>query len=88
MYYVGTIPYKSETKPYINTSDRVMVPVRTLSNAFGIDDKDISWVEDDTFRGVVIQYAARTIKIPAMSLSLIHILHLFSRSLKSLKISF
>lgn len=67
MYYVGTIPYKSETKPYINTSDRVMVPVRTLSNAFGIDDKDISWVEDDTFRGVVIQYAARTIKIPAMS---------------------
>ena len=67
MYYVGSIPYKSETKPYINSSDRLMVPVRALSNAFGVDDKNISWVEDDTFRGVVIEDGNRIIKIPAMS---------------------
>ena len=67
MYYVGSIPYKAETKPYINSSNRLMVPVRALSNAFGIDDNNIKWVENDTFRGVVIEYAARTIKIPAMS---------------------
>ena len=44
-----------------------MVPVRALSNAFGVDDKNISWVEDDTFRGVVIEDGNRIIKIPAMS---------------------
>ncbi len=64
MYYVGTIPYKSEAKPYINSSDRVMVPVRALSNAFGIDDKNIKWVENDTFRGAVIAYSTQLIKIP------------------------
>ena len=67
MYYVGSIPYKSETKSYINSSSRLMVPVRALSNAFGVDDNNIKWVENDTFRGVVIEDSNRLIKIPAMS---------------------
>ena len=39
-----------------------MVPVRALSNAFGVDDNNIKWVENDTFRGVVIEDSNRLIK--------------------------
>ena len=65
MYYVGTVPYKMDSKPYINGNGRTMIPLRAAANALGISDNDIRWIEDDSFRGVIINQNGKIIKIPS-----------------------
>lgn len=64
LYYIGSAMYKTDVKPYINSSNRTMVPLRAAANAFGISDDNIKWVEGDK-RGVEISFDGKEIFVPA-----------------------
>ncbi len=64
IYYVDSIMYKTDVKPYINSQNRTMVPLRAAANAFGISDDNIKWVEGEK-RGVEINFDGKEIFVPA-----------------------
>lgn len=53
-FYVNSTPYEMDIAPYISlASDSMMVPIRFISNAFGIPDTNITW--DDINRTATIR---------------------------------
>lgn len=64
IYYVDSIMYKTDVKPYINSQNRTMVPLRAAANAFGISDDNIKWVDGEK-RGVEINFDGKEIFVPA-----------------------
>ncbi len=54
-----------DAKLYIDKNDRMMVPMRALLNALGIEDNDIKW--NDSLKSVTVNKGARIIEVYAGS---------------------
>lgn len=50
-----------DAKLYIDKNDRMMIPVRALANALGVDDEDIKW--DDAVKRVTITKDSKTVEV-------------------------
>ena len=46
-YYINTMPYKVDAPARVDENSRVILPMRYLANAMGIEDKDIEYITEN-----------------------------------------
>ena len=60
-YRIGAKEFDIDGGLYIDSNDRMMVPLRALANAIGVEDDDIKW--NDTAKSIILEKDDRKIEV-------------------------
>ncbi len=60
-YKIGAKEFEIDGGLYIDAKDRMMVPLRALANAIGVEDDDIKW--NDTVKSIILEKDDRKIEV-------------------------